>query len=54
MTNELIDYNNATMIQTLKATVAQGLNEPEFRLFTEHCKSTGLNPFKKEVCILKS
>jgi len=54
MSNELIDYNNATMIQTLKATVAQGLNEPEFRLFTEHCKSTGLNPFKKEVWAIKA
>jgi len=54
MSNELIDYNNATMIQTLKATVAQGLNEPEFRLFAEHCKSTGLNPFKKEVWAIKA
>ena len=54
MSNELIDYNNATMIHTLKATVAQGLNEPEFRLFAEHCKSTGLNPFKKEVWAIKA
>jgi len=54
MSNEIIDYNNAQMIHTLKATVAQGLNEPEFRLFAEHCKSTGLNPFKKEVWAIKA
>lgn len=61
MTNELmvtqslaIDYANREVVQTLKATVAQGLNEPEFRLFVDYCKSTGLNPFKKEVWAIKA
>ena len=64
MTNELItienkeinvlDFNNATVIKTLKDTVAQGLTDSEFLLFAEHCKSTGLNPFKKEVWAIKA
>lgn len=61
MTNEVtitqglaIDYANREVVQTLKATVAQGLNEPEFRLFVDYCKSTGLNPFKKEVWAIKA
>ena len=54
MSNELIDYNNARMVQTLKTTVAQGLNDAEFRLFAEHCKATGLNPFRKEVWAIKA
>ena len=49
-----INYDDNRMIHTLKATVAQGLSEPEFRLFAEHCKSTGLNPFKKEVWAIKA
>ena len=49
-----IDYANREVVQTLKATVAQGLNEPEFRLFVDYCKSTGLNPFKKEVWAIKA
>ena len=61
MTNEVtitqglaIDYANREVVQTLKATVAQGLTEPEFRLFVDYCKSTGLNPFKKEVWAIKA
>lgn len=61
MTNELtltqslaIDFANREVVQTLKATVAQGLTEPEFRLFVDYCKSTGLNPFKKEVWAIKA
>jgi phage recombination protein Bet len=61
MTKELIttngaglDFTSKEVIQTLKATVAQGLNDPEFALFAEHCKATGLNPFKKEVWAIKA
>ena len=54
MTHELIDYNNREMLQTLKETVAQELNDSEFKLFVEHCKSTNLNPFKREVWAIKA
>lgn len=56
MENEIIviDFNNNKIIETLKATVAQGLNNQEFALFTEHCKGTGLNPFKREVWAIKA
>ena len=61
MTNEMtitqglaIDFANREVVATLKATVAIGLNEPEFRLFVDYCKSTGLNPFKKEVWAIKA
>lgn len=49
-----IDYGNAEVIKTLKATVAQGLTNEEFALFAQHCKGTGLNPFKKEVWAIKA
>lgn len=56
MSNELakIDFGKAEVIRTLKATVAAGLTDPEFAIFAEHCKSTGLNPFKKEVWAIKA
>lgn len=54
MSNELINYTDKTIIDTLKNTVAQGLSDPEFKLFTEFCKSTGLNPFKKEIWAIKA
>ncbi len=55
MTTELttINYSAPEVIKTLQATVAQGLTPPEFMLFVEHCKGTGLNPFKKEVWAIK-
>ena len=52
--NNAIDFGNREVIATLKATVAQGLTDPEFALFAEHCKGTGLNPFKKEVWAIKA
>lgn len=48
-----IDYSDKEVIATLKNTVAQGLNDHEFLLFAQHCKGTGLNPFKKEVWAIK-
>lgn len=58
MTNELIvpeqiDYSDTSMIQTLKTTVAQGLTDPEFRLFVEYCKATGLNPLRRDLWAIK-
>jgi phage recombination protein Bet len=56
MTQELatINYGAPEIVRTLKETVAQGLTDSEFKLFAEHCKSTGLNPFKKEVWAIKA
>lgn len=51
---QTLDFNSPVVIKTLKDTVAQGLTDSEFLLFAEHCKSTGLNPFKKEVWAIKA
>lgn len=48
-----LDFNRAEVVKTLKATVASGLTDAEFLLFAEHCKGTGLNPFKREVWAIK-
>lgn len=53
-TEQGIDYASPEVVATLMATVAQGLNKPEFALFAEHCRSTGLNPFRKEVWAIKA
>lgn len=42
------------MLQALRNTVAPGLTEPEFRLFAEMCKATGLNPATKEIWAIKA
>lgn len=42
-------YDDQVMVQTLKDTVAKGATDSEFRMFIEVCKSTGLNPFLKEI-----
>lgn len=54
MTNDLINYDDRKTIDTLKNTVAQGLTDPEFMLFAQLCRSSGLNPFKKEVWAIKA
>ena len=61
MTNDMsipqglaIDFANREVVATLKATVAIGLSEPEFKVFAEYCRTTGLNPFKKEVWAIKA
>lgn len=56
MANELmvIDLNDKEMILTLKMTVAQGLNDHEFKLFIEIVKSTRLNPFRREIWAIKA
>lgn len=50
----VLDFNSNDVVKTLKETVAQGLTNSEFALFAEHCKSTKLNPFKKEVWAIKA
>jgi len=54
MEPQLINYLNPKMIETLRNTVARDLTDSEFQLFTEICKSSGLNPFKKEVWAIKA
>jgi phage recombination protein Bet len=48
-----IDYSDSQIIETLKNTVAVGATVSELALFIEYCKSTGLNPFKKEIWFIK-
>jgi phage recombination protein Bet len=50
----LIDYSNPEMIKTLKATVAVGATDAEFAMFAGLAKSTGLNPFKREIWFIKT
>ena len=48
---------NSTVIENKKLlldTVAKGATETEFLMFLEFCKSTGLNPFKKEIWFIKT
>ena len=49
-----VDFNNPQMIETLKNTVAKDLNNHEFIMFAELCKSSGLNPFRKEIWAIKA
>lgn len=50
----IINYEDNKTVELLKNTVAQGATDDEFRLFAELCKSTGLNPFKKEIWFIKT
>jgi len=49
-----LDYSDKSVINTLKQTVAIGATDAEFAMFSEFCKSTGLNPFKKEIWFIKA
>lgn len=51
MENSLIKKEDRNL---LLATVAKGATEAEFEMFLEFCKSTGLNPFKKEIWFIKT
>mgnify|MGYP007100083041 CR=1 FL=1 len=51
---ELINYNDEKTIETLRKTVAQEATREEFAMFVQFCKSTGLNPFKKEIWFIKT
>lgn len=55
MTNAVTtQINNLEMLQALRNTVAPGLTEPEFLLFAEMCRATGLNPATKEIWAIKA
>jgi len=46
--------NNLEMLTALRNTVAPGLTDPEFVLFAEMCRATGLNPATKEIWAIKA
>lgn len=54
MNNQLTTSINTEMLQALRNTVAPGLTEPEFLLFAEMCRATGLNPATKEIWAIKA
>lgn len=48
-----IDWTDSKVLKAIHETVAKGTTPAEFTMFTEQCKATGLNPFKKEIwCIV--
>lgn len=49
MSEELINYDNESVLKTIRETVAKGASPSQFAMFIEVCKSTGLNPFLKEI-----
>lgn len=48
-----LDYSRAETIETIRQTVAVNATPAELAMFLEFCKSTGLNPFKKEIWFIK-
>ena len=53
MENQLINYDDNKVLDTLHATVARGTTKEEFWIFINYCKSTRLNPLKNEVWCIK-
>lgn len=49
-----LDYSNTETITVLKNTIAKNATNEEFAIFLQFCKSTGLNPFKKEIWFIKT
>lgn len=47
--NEVDQWADQEMINTLKDTVCKGATNAQFRMFAEVCKSTGLSPWLKEI-----
>jgi phage recombination protein Bet len=54
MSKELTTTNTGEMLAALRNTVAPGLTDPEFMLFAEMCRATGLNPATKEIWAIKA
>ena len=54
MSKELTTTNAGEMLAALRNTVAPGLTDPEFMLFAEMCRATGLNPATKEIWAIKA
>lgn len=49
-----INYSDNKTIQLIRNTIAPTATADEFGLFIEYCRSTGLNPFKKEIWFIKT
>ena len=49
-----INYTDPQVLETIRATVAAGATDTELAMFLEHCKATGLNPFKREIWFVKT
>ena len=47
-----MNYDDPRVIATIKQTVAIKY-DAELAMFLEHCRATGLNPFKREVWFVK-
>lgn len=54
MENAVINYEDTEIVKTLRNTVAQGASDAEFKMFTEVCKASGLNPFKREIWFIRT
>lgn len=49
-----INYNDEKALRLIQNTIAPTATPEEFGMFVEYCKSTGLNPFKKEIWFIKT
>lgn len=54
MTAELINYEDKQTIETIKRSIAVGATNEEFQLFIHYCRTTGLNPFRREIWFIKT
>lgn len=58
MTNEITVQTPASMhvkmLSALRNSIAPGLTDAEFQLFSEMCRATGLNPALKEIWAIKA
>ena len=52
--SDKVTVYNSEQIELIKNTVAKGATNAELQMFIEFCKSTRLNPFKKEIWFIKS
>lgn len=50
----LPQYEDEALLATIRDTVCKGATPAQFRMFIEVCKSTGLNPFLKEIWFVPS
>lgn len=49
-----LDYTDEKLLKVIKDSVAHEATPEEFQFFVEYCKSTRLNPFKREVWFVKT
>lgn len=45
-----ITTTTEAQLRIIRQTMAADLNDPEFNLFMARCQSTGLDPFKRQMC----